>query len=262
MATTFNRSLTAVAQRASTDRGTAAHSLLNQVVALQATADAVALADYRSAYESGGADFYVQTVAGIDAAYQQMHAAVAAAAQLVGANVHPAIRTRTLVGLQNGADATGPHPLAGQLRAIRREVELLRWLSTVRNKAVQHRSEEGYLESMAIVLVSAFVVSRKPGPPPASELRKARSLLRGLIRRYGLSLDPGDGEREAVAYLDVISHALLPTSPAEYDAARTVVAAAGMHDLIVSHDLFTNADGALAALIGLSPTRPSVSAAP
>jgi hypothetical protein len=46
---------------------------------------------------------------------------------------------------------------------------------------------------------------------------KAKALLRGLIRRYGLRLDPGEGNREAIAYLDVVAHA------AEYDSARAIV---------------------------------------
>jgi hypothetical protein len=102
-----------------------------------------------------------------------------------------------------------------------------------------------------------MVLSRKPDPPESDEVHKAKALLRGLIRRYGLGLDPGEGNREAIAYLEVVSHALLATTPAEYDSARAIVERAAMHDLVVSQDLLSNADAALAQLIGLIPPNPS-----
>lgn len=258
MSETFNRTLTAVAQRATSADDDIARSLLNQIVTLQATADSLWIPDFRAAYEHEQAEFYVRTVAAADALYQQLHAATAAAARLVGGSANePLLNVRSLAALDAAVAKAPTHPLAASFRRVRREVALLRWLSTVRNKAVQHRAEEGYVTSTAIVLVSAIVFSRKSDPPEGDEVRKAKALLRGLIRRYGLGLDPGEGNREAIAYLDVVSHALFATTPAEYDSARAIVERAAMHDLVVSQDLLSNADAALAQLIDLIPPNPS-----
>lgn len=170
---------------------------------------------------------------------------------------NPTIDVRSLTALEIAVSKTLEHPLAASFRRVRREVALLRWLSTVRNKAVQHRAEEGYLGSAAMVLTSAIVLSRRLEPPEAVEVRRAKSLLSGLIRRYGLSFDPGDGEREVIAYLDVISHALFGVAPADFDSARVVVERASMHDLVVSRELLSNADAALASLVDLIPPNPS-----
>jgi hypothetical protein len=104
--------------------------------------------DFRAAYEHEQAGFYVKTVAAADALYQQLHAATAAAARLVGGSANePLLNVRSIAALDAAMAKAPAHPLAASFRRIRREVALLRWLSTVRNKAVQHRAEEGYVTS-------------------------------------------------------------------------------------------------------------------
>jgi hypothetical protein len=44
------------------------------------------------------------------------------------------------------------------VNASRRELDLLRWLCTVRNKAIQHRAEEGYTGGCGVVMPSRFAL--------------------------------------------------------------------------------------------------------
>ncbi len=259
MAKTFNRTLMVAAQRATSAGDDPARSLLNQIVSLQATADPLWITDFRAGYDREPAEFYVRVVANTEALYQQLHAATAAAARLVGASAAAGspLDVPSLASLEAVLDKDVAHPMAASFRRVRREVALLRWLSTVRNKAVQHRSEEGYLDSDAIVLQSAMVFLRKPGSVQDREVRRARDLLRGLVRRYDLSLDPDHGQRETIAYLDVVSHALFPTAPAQFDSARVAVERAAVHDLVVSQDLLSNADVAMSRIIELIPRNPA-----
>jgi hypothetical protein len=111
-------------------------SLVNQVVSLRSAADAVVFDDYRAEYDRNQAEFFVSVTTGIDRFYQQLHAATASAARLVGQHASPKIDVKTLAALDADLAQTPGHSLAPRLRAIRREVNLLRWLSTVRNKAV------------------------------------------------------------------------------------------------------------------------------
>lgn len=250
--------MSAAAARASrTDLDDPGTSLLNQVVAVQSASRAVAFDDYRAEYDEHQAEFFVSVTAGIDSFYQQMHAATATAARLVGRHAAPKIDVKTLAALQAELERSPEHPLAPRLRAIRRQVGLLRWLSTVRNKAVQHRAEEGYLGNRGMVLQSGIAIMRKPGPPAPADARKAKDLLRGLIRKYAVPLDPGEGDYEAVAYLDFLSHALFATEKSDFDTARRVIEDARVHNLIVCVDLVNNADTALAALIDLVPPNPT-----
>lgn len=248
----------AIAARADVDD--AGTSLLNQVVALQAASRAVVFDDYQAEYESKAAEFVVGITAAIDGFYQQLHAATASAARLVGQRVTPTVDVKTLAGLDAEISRSPAHPLAARMRAIRRELELLRWLSTVRNKAVQHRSETGYYGNRAIILRSGVALLRKPDPPSPPDARKAKDLLRGLIRKHEVPLDPGDGDHEAVAYLDLLAHALFAIAPSDSDAARRVVQAARVHYVVASADVVNNADAALEALVELGAANPTSAA--
>jgi hypothetical protein len=228
---------------------------LLQVMTLRTTATPLALDAYQDEYDQRPGEVFQAFNSGLDSLYQQLHAAIESAARLVQTRAAPAIAPTSLTGLsQYLANAGVGHPLAAQWRNIRREESLLRWICTVRNKAVQHRAQNGYIGNRAIVLRDGFALLRKPLGIGPSELRKARELLRGFVRRYNISLNPEVGEVEIVTYLDFVSHSLYEISPAEYDRAREVVAEARRHDLIVSMPFLSNADRALAALIRLAPS--------
>jgi len=94
----------------------------------------------------------------------------------VGATASPAVEVTSLACLD---DYVAKHPteqLASQMRSIRREVRLLSWVCTVRNKAVQHRHENGYTGNRAIVPLDGFAIMRKPLPAPPENVRKAREM--------------------------------------------------------------------------------------
>lgn len=224
---------------------------------LRTTASPLALDAYQDAYNARPADVFQTFYSGLDSLYQQLHAVIESATHRVQVRSSPVIASSSLATLdQHFANGGRGHPLAGSWRNIRREIGLLRWVSTVRNKAVQHRDENGYIGNRAIVLTDGFALLRKPLGIGAVELRKARELLRGLVRRYGVRLDPEVGDVEIVTYLDFVSHSLLAISPTQYDRARDVVAEAQRHDLIVSLPFLANVDHALAALIDLAPADP------
>jgi hypothetical protein len=147
------------------------------------------------------------------------------------------------------------HPLATGLGRRRREIDLLRWLLQVRNKAIQHRAESGYVGMRGVVLPDAFALLPGSAPLATQVIRKANDLFVGLHRRHG---DPGQGRtesRDIVTYLDLFSHSLLEVSPTDFDSARRVIAEASAFDVVVSGPMLRNADAALAALIQLSLTQ-------
>lgn len=132
----------------------------------------------------------------------------------------PTLASTSLAGLLDELDANPSHALAGPRRTRNRQVRLLRWLGTVRNKAVQHRVQEGYTDNAGIVLSDAYVLVRKPGEAPADAARKAKQLLRGLTRTYNIRLDETEGTHENLAYLDLVSPGLLQRAPGQADPAR------------------------------------------
>lgn len=213
----------------------------------------MALDGYQAAYERGHAEFFQTFSSGLESLYQQLHAATAETARLVGAAAKPAVDVTSLAGLD---DYVARHPteqLASQVEGIRREVRLLSWICTVRNKAVQHRHENGYTGNRAMVPLDGFAVMRKPLPATPEIVRKARGMLRGLVRPYGIALDTETGDVEMITYLDFVSHSLYAVSRDEFDRARAVVAEAAAHDLVVSLPFLATVDQALAALIALAP---------
>lgn len=228
-------------------------ALANRVVSLQTVSAPLAVDGYQAAYERGHIEFFQTFSSGLESLYQQLHAASAEIASLVGAAASPAVAITSLAGL---VDYVAKHPseeLASHMRGIRREVDLLSWLCKVRNKAVQHRHENGYTGNRMIVQLDGFAMLRKPLPAPPQVVRKARGMLRGLVRRYSIALDTGTGDVEMITYLDLASYSLFAVSPGEFDRARAVIAEAARHDLIVALPFLDTVDQALAALIGLIP---------
>ena len=50
------------------------------------------------------------------------------------------------------------------------------------------------------MLTDGFALLRKPLGIEPAQLRATRSFLRGLVRRYGIALDPEVGEVEIITY--------------------------------------------------------------
>jgi hypothetical protein len=216
----------------------------------------LALDRYQDAYNAQPAEIFQTFNSGLDALYQQLHAVIESGTRLLHAHTTPEISGLSLASVDGYFAKDGrAHPLAASWRKVQREIALLRWVGTVRNKAVQHRDQNGYIGNRAIVLTDGFALLRKPLGIEPTELRKATGLLRGFVRRYGIGLDPEVGGVELVTYLDLVSHSLCGLSPAEYDRAREVVAGARRHDLIVSQPFLANVDRCFAALINLIPER-------
>jgi hypothetical protein len=179
------------------------------VLALRATATPVALDRYQDAYNERPAEIFQAFNSGLDALYQQLHAVIESGTRLLRAHAPPAISGSSLASVDGYfANDGGAHPLAARWRKVQREITLLRWVCTVRNKAVQHRDQNGYIGNRAIVLSDGFALLRKPLGIDPAELRKAKGLLRGFVRRYGIGLDPEAGDVEIVTYLDLVSHSL------------------------------------------------------
>jgi len=226
---------------------------MHRALSLQTVSAPLMVDGYQAHYESAPAEFWQTFSTGLESMYQQLHAAAGEAARLIAAGASAPVTIGSLIGLDSFVAKNPAHELATQLRGIRREIGLLRWVCTVRNKAEQHRHENGYFGNRGIVMVDGFALARKPLGEAPEMVRKARNLLRGFVRRYGIALDPESGETEIITYLDFVSHSLYSLSPGEFDRARAVVAEAERHDLIVSLAFLTNVDQALASLIALVP---------
>jgi len=229
--------------------------LVRQIAVLQMLGRLLAI-DYREFYQSEQADAWLKLLLYTEALYQQLHATVTTAAVLVGERASPPLGVRGLSQLKAIADAER-HPVAADLRHGRREIDLLRWCLQVRNTAIQHRAEAGYVGGRSVVLPDAFALLHAAAAPPQDALRKANDLLVGLHRRYGNHRQERVDSREAVTYLDLFSHSILQIAPADFDAARRVVAEARAFDVVVSRSMLQNVDDALAVLIGFAPPHPN-----
>lgn len=212
-------------------------------------------ANYEAAYNANALEVFQDFSSRTEAVYQQVHALGEACARLVAASTEPPIAAKNLAQLEERAQR---HPLAPEIRRRRREIELLRWLATVRNKAVQHRAENGYTANAVILLRDAFVLLRKPTPPPATTVRRARATLTGLMRSYGsIQLNPKGGDSEVIAYLDVVAHGLWRDQPGQADPAHRVVREARMHNLVVSAAVLGNIASSFARVLELAEEHPN-----
>lgn len=224
--------------------------LINQIVMLQLLGRLLSI-DYRACYESDEqAEGFLKLTLYTEGLYQQIHAAVTTAAVLVGSHAAPVVVVKGLSDLDQRVVVEG-HELAAQLRRNRREVSLLRWLLRVRNKAIQHRAEAGYVGSRGIVLPEGFALLHASRPIAPEVRQKANDLFVGLHRRYGNPEQQRVESREVVTYLDLMSHSLFAEAPSDFDAARRIVEEARALDVVVSPAMLENADVALAVLIGL-----------
>lgn len=213
--------------------------------------------NYQTVYNEHPAEVFQDLSMRADGIYQQLHALCEQITQLIRQATEPPLAASSLGGLAAEADKKG-HPLSAALRSRRRELNLLTWLCAVRNKAVQHRAENGYHDNNAIVLTDGFVLLRNPVPPKSSIARKAQAALRGLVIDFGLDLDiEHAGAQETVAYLDLVAHGLVRQHPARADPARRVIEEAGLHYVCASAAILDNMAWALGRLLEIAPEHPN-----
>lgn len=247
----FARSLVAAARLADResidDLGTA---LTRGVAALQ-MAGVLLDVDYQAEHESGPTG-WLKLAFFAEGLYQQLHAAATMAVILIDERAEPRLGVKSVAGLQDRLAAQAGHPLRAAVDDARRELSLLRWLCTVRNKAVQHRAEEGYTGGRAVVMHRHFALLSSSRHPGDEVVAVAYAKYVSMVARHGAwEVDPVRS-REMVTYLDLCSHELLTRAPNAFDECRAVVEAAGVHDLVVSAALLHNADAALARLVGIA----------
>jgi hypothetical protein len=107
--------------------------------------------------------------------YQQLHALRDQVSLLLMETVTPTLSDASPGSLLQEAK-TGSHPLSPELRSCERQLRLLRWICSTRNKAVQHRAQHGYTGNNSIVLTDGFVLLRNPKPPTEAVGRKVKSV--------------------------------------------------------------------------------------
>lgn len=253
----FNRAIALAARRA--DKLPTADAAKNLVIGLGNLRSAGTLfrePDYQAVYNRKPLETLQHLTTGIESVYQQTHSLSESVAHLIAATAAPPLPTAGLQAVVERA-LKDNHPIAPALRARHRELRVLKWLGTVRNKAVQHRAENGYIDNNAMVAKDVFVLFRKPTEPTPEAAKNARAYLRGLIRAFSIPLDPGTGAREAVAYLDAVSHGLFREHPGRAGPARTLVEDAAQYDVVMSTATLDNIAWALASLIEIVPEHPS-----
>jgi hypothetical protein len=255
-ADSFDRAVALAVKRADeTPTADAAKSVLFGLGSLRAAGALFRAADYQVAYNAEPLEALQALIAGVESVYQHTHSLSESVAHLIATTATPPLPAGGLQAVVDTAEKAN-HPVAPALRARHRELQLLRWLGTVRNKAIQHRAQNGFIDNNAMVAKDLFVLFRKPTEPAPVVAKKARACLTGLVRRFSIPLDPGPGPREAVAYLDAVSHGLLRVHPNRADPARRLVEEAAQYDVLMSAAALDNIGWALASLIEVVPEHP------
>jgi hypothetical protein len=252
----FKRAVALAVKRADmSPTADAAKSLLFGIESLRTAGAPFRAPDYQVAYNKQPLESLQALIAGAESVYQQTHSLSESVAYLVAMTAAPPLPAGGLQSVVAAAERVN-HPIVRALRARRRELQLLKWLGTVRNKAIQHRAQNGYVDNNAMVAKDVFVLFRKPTEPAPVAAKKARACLTGLIRGFSIPLDPGTGPREAVAYLDAVSHVLLRLYPSRADPARRLVEGAAQYDVVMSAAVLDNIGWALANLLEVVPEHP------
>ena len=222
------------------------------------SAQSLAAEDYRALYEADRAGFYLEALRSTTAFYQQLHVAVATAVVFVGSCAKPPVPPK-IDSLQKLGQSLADHPdadMRARFGGIQREVRYLKWLCTVRNKAVQHRAGNDHHGSDALILPDGLAFIRRRHPIDELLVATARSALERVNRSYGLAFDTV-GTSEVFAYLDFVSQRLYAAEDDEFDRLRQLIQRARLHQVIMSPHLIETTDRALATLIGMLPAEPS-----
>jgi hypothetical protein len=235
--------------------GDPAASVALALSTLQGTGAPFRRANYQDGYNATPLETLQDFTSRAEAIYQQTHVLGEALAHLIATTAEPPLAVGGLPAVLEDIAKAG-HPLGAKLHGVRRELRMLRWLNTARNKAVQHRARNGYTNNNAIVASDGFVLIRKPSQPADAVVRKARGALTGFNRTFGVALEPGGGADEAVAYLDLASHSIYRDHPGQADPARDIVEEARVHHLPMSAPVLDNIAWAVTGVMSVTPRRP------
>jgi tetratricopeptide (TPR) repeat protein len=257
----FERALYAAYGSASADPDDELGPTLMRQVMLLRTAGRLLSCDFSAVCETED-DGILRLMLFAESLYMHLHATVSTAAVLLGRRAVPTLTVRGLADLQRTLAQRPDHPLAPRLHAVEREMTLLRWFCTVRNKALVHRAEGDYTDASATMIRDAFILMvRRRGlsEPALAQVERTFHTMRdrhAAVRAMASELALQRGERydrSLTAAFDAVSHALYESTPLDFDVCRRTVAEAEMHDLVVSPAMLDNADAALATLIELIP---------
>jgi hypothetical protein len=233
------------------------NALMMDVVLWGRSARPLLSADYQAQHTAQGAEFFLESLLRTIAFYQQLHVVIAGTVVLARLCAEPPIPK--IESLQKLEEELGKHPdveLKGRLAGIQREVRYLRWLGSVRNKAVQHRAGNEHYSSDGILLPDGLAFIRRHQPLDDHVVIPAREELERLNRIYGLALDTA-GTSEVFAYLDLVSQQFYGAMDDEFDQLRRLIQNPRLYQVIMSPHLIENVDHALAALITMIPAERS-----
>lgn len=251
----FAQALGIAATRA--DRESTSHpakGIVLSIASLRSAGEVFRKPDLRAVYNADPLATFTDFQTRAESIYQNVHRLCEATALLIESA--ESIGGKPNLGGQLRHAAATKHPFAAALGSRSREIELLQWLATVRNKAIQHAASNGYTDNKGVMARAGFVMIRAVAPPDSKTVHKARALLVGLTRQFGAADDPGSGAQEAIAFLDLASHKIYRDHPGRVDPARRIVMDAKVHYIVVSSDMLDNVAWALGRVLELLPEHP------
>jgi hypothetical protein len=209
--------------------------------------------DYQAEYEAEPGEYFLDALLRTITFYQSLHSVVAGAVVLARSCTNsPVPKTESLGEFQTAIIASSDEELRDRFADIRREIEMLKWLATVRNKAIQHRAGNKHYDSHGIILRDGLAFIRRHQPMDDEFLTKPRQELKRLNEQHQLTLDTA-GTSEVFAYLDLVSQSFYGADDDEFDGIRAIVEGARLYQVIMSQRLIENVDAALAALFDALP---------
>ena len=158
-------------------------ALLRGVAAIQ-VASALLDVDYQAAHESDHTG-WLRLSFFAEGLYQQLHATTSMAVMLADRANPPTFGRKSLREYLDAIDRQPDHPTAARVADSRRELDLLCWLCTVRNKAIQHRAEEGYTGGRAVIMPSRFAQLSATDQPTPEAIEDAIETFQDLVTVFG-----------------------------------------------------------------------------
>jgi hypothetical protein len=187
------------------------------------------------------------------ALYEQLHSTVGIAVHLVRAK-HGFDDGESIDALR--ATASTSPALRTAVLAMDRDLRLLAYLCTVRNKTVKHRGPAGQTVPMMIVHPDGFAILGSLPTVNIADAKRARKMLDGTCRAVGVAMNPGSSE-ELLFYLELLAHQIRPSDPSRSAAIFKLIYDIRPYFLVVSKAMLDNVDRALASLIDLAQIDPA-----
>ena len=228
-------------------------ALLGDITILARLADALTERNYVWAYESGPEKFFESKIQNVPALFQQLHATVALSSHVIRQN-H---------GYEDGENIGAVREVARSwpgLRAasvpIDRELRLLDYLCTVRNKVVQHRGPEGQAIPGISLHADGFYYSGRRATINPALVKRARKMLAAVCSTHGFRLPPANSPEELFFHLELVAHLLWEQDTAASNRAFKLVWEARPYAAVVSIAMLANVDRSLGALLDLAAISP------